>query len=205
MKLYYSSRSPYVRKVMLVIHELGLADRITCETVRVTSAEPSAAVMAHNPFGKIPTLVLDDGTAFFDSHVICAYLDTLHKGRKLLPEQDPDRLIVLRRHALGDGMTETLITWLGERFRQQPGQSEKRIELCRMKIANVLRILEDEAAQLDAAPFDVGHAAIGAALAYMDFRFDAEGWRDGHANLADWYAKFSARPSAIATKFVDQY
>jgi glutathione S-transferase len=205
VKLFWSSRSPFVRKVTLVIHELGLADRITFEPVRVTAAEPHPAVMAHNPFGKIPTLVLDDGTAFYDSHVICAYLDTLHEGRKLLPEQDPDRLIVLRRHALGDGLTETLITWLGERFRQQPGQSEKRIELCRIKIANVLRVLEDEAPRLEASPFDVGHAAIGAALAYMDFRFDAEGWRNGHAKLADWYAKFSERPSAVATKFVDQY
>ena len=59
-------------------------------------------------------------------------------------------------------------------------------------------------ARLEAAPFDLGHAAIGVALSYMDFRFDAEGWRKGHAKLADWHARFSERPSAVATRFVDQ-
>jgi glutathione S-transferase len=204
MKLYWSSRSPFVRKVMIVVHELGLADRIACEAVRVTSADANAEVMAHNPFGKIPTLVLDDGTPIYDSLVICAYLDTLHGGRKLFPQQDPERLAMLMRHSLGQGLIETLIVWLGERFRNQPDQSEKRIALCKLKIENALRLLDLEAPQLDASPFDVGHAAIGAALSYMDFRFDAEVWRNGHAKLADWYARFSERPSAIATRFVDQ-
>jgi glutathione S-transferase len=193
-----------VRKVMIVVHELGLADRIACEAVRVTSADPNPAVMAYNPFGKIPTLVLDDGTAIYDSLVICAYLDTLHGGRKLFPDKGAERLAMLMRHSLGHGLIETLIVWLGERFRKQPDQSEKRIALCKMKIENTLRLLESEAPRLEATPFDVGHAAIGVALSYMDFRFDAEGWRHGHAKLADWHATFSARPSAVATKFVDQ-
>jgi glutathione S-transferase len=204
MTLYWSSRSPFVRVVTVVAHELGLADRIAFKAVRVVGAEANDEVMAHNPFGRIPTLVLDDGTAIYDSLVICAYLDTLHDGRRLFPEPLRERLAALQRHALGDGLMEALIVWLGERLRQQPEQSDKRIAVSRRKVANALRCLESEAGNLGATPFDIGHAAIGAALAYMDFRFGAEPWREGHPRLARWHAEFSARPSAIATRFVDE-
>ncbi|HLY90910.1 MAG TPA: glutathione S-transferase N-terminal domain-containing protein, partial [Acetobacteraceae bacterium] len=85
MKLHWSPRSPYVRKVMVVAHELGLADRI--ETVRtvVGGTTPHLELMRENPLGKIPTLVLEDGTILYDSPVICEYLDTLHAGEKLFP------------------------------------------------------------------------------------------------------------------------
>ncbi len=85
MKLYWSSRSPFVRKVMVAAHEVGVAGRIATERVVVSAAAPNAAVMAVNPLNKIPTLVLEDGTALFDSRVICEYLDTLHDGPRLFP------------------------------------------------------------------------------------------------------------------------
>ena len=85
MKLHWSPRSPYVRKVMVVAHELGLADRI--ETVRtvVGGTKPHLELMRENPLGKIPTLVLEDGTILYNSPVICEYLDTLHGGREAVP------------------------------------------------------------------------------------------------------------------------
>ena len=85
MKLLWSSRSPFVRKVMVAAHEVGLADRIRTERVVVAANKPNADVMAVNPLNKIPTLVLDDGTVLYDSRVICEYLDTLHDGPKLFP------------------------------------------------------------------------------------------------------------------------
>jgi glutathione S-transferase len=112
MKLHWSPRSPYVRKVMIVAHELGLADRI--ETVRtvVGGMTPHLALMRDNPLGKIPTLVLEDDTVLYDSPVICEYLDTLHDGPKLFPPW-PKRLTALRRLALGDGMLDIALTWVG--------------------------------------------------------------------------------------------
>ena len=77
MKLFWSSRSPFVRKVMVTAHELGLAGQIACERVVVSASAPNAAVMQHNPLGKLPTLVLDDGSALYDSPVICEYLASL--------------------------------------------------------------------------------------------------------------------------------
>ena len=85
MTLHWSPRSPYVRKVMITAHELGLADRLQTVRTVVGGTEPHRALMTQNPLGKIPTLVLEDGTVIFDSPVICAYLDTLHDGPKLFP------------------------------------------------------------------------------------------------------------------------
>src|SRR6188768_3328029 len=85
MTLHWSPRSPYVRKVMIAAHEMGLADRLQIVRTIVGGTAPHLELMRENPLGKIPTLVLDDGTVIYDSPVIIEYLDTLHAGPKLYP------------------------------------------------------------------------------------------------------------------------
>ena len=118
MKLHWSPRSPYVRKVMIAAHEMGLAGRLQTVRTVVGGTTPHLELMRENPLGKIPTLVLADGTIIYDSPVICEYLDTLHDGPKLFPAW-PERLTALRRLALGDGMLDIALAWLGERFRPE--------------------------------------------------------------------------------------
>ena len=117
MKLHWSPRSPFVRKVMIVAHELGLTDRITCVRTVVATTRPHAALMEDNPLSKIPTLVLDDGTVLYNSPVICEYLDSLHAGRKLVPADGKERMTALRRQALGDGFLDFLLLLRNERER----------------------------------------------------------------------------------------
>ena len=109
MKLHWSPRSPFVRKVMIAAHETGLVDRLTCVRTVVAMTAPNAALLSDNPLSKIPTLVLDDGSALYDSGVICEYLDTLHDGSKLFPADAKARWTALRRHALGSGLLDLLI------------------------------------------------------------------------------------------------
>src|SRR4051812_1898464 len=144
MKLHWSPRSPYVRKVMIVAHELGLAERI--ETVRtvVGGTTPHLELMRENPLGKIPTLVLEDGMILYDSSVVCEYLDTLHDGPKLFPT-GPERFTALRRLALGDGMLDIALMWLGERFRPAEKQSAPHMALWEGKIRACVGALEQEA------------------------------------------------------------
>jgi glutathione S-transferase len=202
MKLHWSPRSPYVRKVMIVAHELGVAQRL--ETVRtvVGGTRPHLELMRDNPLGKIPTLVLQDGTIIYDSPVICEYLDTLHDGPKLFPDW-PERLSALRRLALGDGMLDIALAWLGERFRPVEKQSEPHMALWRAKLLACIDALERDADALAAGRFTIGHIAIGIALSYLDFRFDDLAWRDGHPRLAAWHATFDARPSVRANPPID--
>lgn len=203
MKLYWSSRSPFVRKVTIMAHETGLADRITCVPTKVSAVEPNAALMADNPLNKLPTLVLDDGTVIYDSRVICEYLDTLHDGAKMFPATDPERLQALRRQALGDGMMDILLAWLGERSRPAPRRSEAHVSAYGLKVGAALDVAERDAAALAAAAFGIGHIAIGCALSYLDFRFDAVGWRNGRPQLGAWHRGFAGRPSVLANKIID--
>src|SRR6478672_4652740 len=125
MKLHWSPRSPYVRKV-------------------IGGTKPHLELMRENPLGKIPTLVLEDGTIIYDSPVICEYLDTLHNGQRLFPAW-PERLTALRRLALGDGMLDIALAWLGERFRPPEKQSEPHMALWQTKIRACINALDQEA------------------------------------------------------------
>jgi glutathione S-transferase len=202
MKLHWSPRSPYVRKVMIVAHELGLADRLRIVRTVVGGTTPHLELMRENPLGKIPTLVLEDGTIIYDSPVICEYLDTLHDGPKLFPDW-PERLVALRRLALGDGMLDIALAWLGERFRPAEKRSAPHMTLWEAKLRCCVDALEQEAAVLAADRFSIGQIAIGNALSYLDFRFGDLRWRDGHPQLAAWHARFASRPSVMANPPVD--
>jgi len=201
MKLHWSPRSPFVRKVMIVAHECGVVDRLTCVRTVVETTVPHAELMRENPLSKIPTLVLDDGTVLYDSPVICEYLDALDGAPKLFPRQPKARIIALCRQALGDGFLDLLVLNRNERARSQP--SDAHLASAAVRKAAILEHLEREAEALTVTPFGIGHIAIGCALSYLDFRYADEDWRKAHLQLANWHAAFTARPSVHATQPVD--
>jgi glutathione S-transferase len=203
MKLHWSPRSPFVRKVMIAIHEIGLQDQVACVRTVVAATRVHEGLMDDNPLSKLPTLVLDDGTPVYDSHVICEYLDTLHGGARFFPAAWPERLIALRHAALGDGLMDLGLLWLIERKRGEGMQSAELVTACARKVERVLERLETDVATLTGRPFDIGHLTIGAALGYLDFRFPFLDWRNGHPALAAWHAEFLARPSVQANPVVD--
>ena len=201
MKLHWSPRSPFVRKVMIVAHERGLAERIDCVRTVAAMTKPHAELMKDNPLSKIPTLVLDDGTVLYDSPVICEYLDGLDGEAKLFPREPKPRMTALRRQALGDGFLDMMVALRNERERAQP--SDIHMASTAARKAAVLASLDREAESLATTPFGIGHIAIGCALSYLDFRFADENWRKDHLRLANWHAAFAARPSVRATEPVD--
>ena len=200
MKLHWSPKSPYVRKVMICARELGLVERL--ELVRSVAAmlKPNARLMQDNPLSKIPALVLDDGFTLFDSVVICEYLNDLGQGT-LFPLQSTEKWQSLRWHALGDGLLDALILWRNEREREVP--LEALIDAFELKTQACLKQLDDEAQALNEVPFSIGHVAVGCALGYLDYRFDALNWRGVAPRLAEWYEEARARPSFESTEPVD--
>ena len=200
MKLHWSPKSPYVRKVMICAHELELTDRL--ELIRSVAAmlKPNERLMLDNPLSKIPTLILDDGFVLFDSVVICEYLDTLGCG-SLFPKQGSDKWQALRWHAFGDGLLDALILWRNERERKAP--LEALIAAFDLKTRVSLRQLDDEAQALNETALSIGHIAIGCALGYLDYRFDTFGWRALAPRLAEWFDETGSRPSFINTEPVD--
>jgi glutathione S-transferase len=200
MKLHWSPKSPYVRKVMICAHELGLVERL--ELVRSVAAmlKPNARLMEDNPLSKIPTLVLPDGFALFDSAVICEYLDEL-AGGTLFPRDGADKWQAQRWHAFGDGLLDASILWRNEREREAPLPAL--IAAFELKARAALRQLDDEAQALAETPFSIGHVAVGCALGYLDYRFAGLGWRGIAPRLADWEAELRKRPSFQQTEPVD--
>ena len=203
MTLHWSPRSPYVNKVMVTAHEVGLADRLKTVRTVVGGTEPHQELMQENPLGKIPTLVVEDGTILYDSPVICEYLDSLHTGPKLFPASGPERFTALRRQALGSGMIDMGLLLLGERMRVEEHRSQPHIALWTAKLRRSFDALEQEADALAATPVGIGPIAIGVALRYIDFRFGTLEWRNGHPRLTAWNDSFRGRPSAQATELAE--
>jgi glutathione S-transferase len=200
MRLFYSPTSPYVRKLMVLVHETGLADRLELVPVAVSPVTLNAEVAAGNPLVKVPTLMLDDGTGLYDSPVVAEYLDSLHGGRPWFPPAGPARWAALRRQALADGILDAAIL---VRYELALRPEDKRwpdwIDGQMRKIRQSLAALEADAKHFAAEP-TIGEIAIGCALGYLDFRFASEDWRKGHPALAEFDAAFAARPAMLATR-----
>jgi glutathione S-transferase len=205
MKLHWSPRSPFVRKVMICAHETGLAERIEKIRSVTNMLVPNEPLMQVNPWSKIPTLITDDGRVLFDSDVICEFFDSLHAGPKLHPTDPAERWRALRWRAFGNEMLTALILWRNERERPGEKQFARLMAAFAYKIQTALRMLDEETGQLAAAPFSVGHITIGAALGYMALRFPELEWRPQAARLGDWHEEFRRRPSVRATEPVDDY
>ena len=218
MKLYFSPFSPYVRKCLVVGHELGLDARITLLPSSVHPVQRDATVIARNPLGKVPTLLTDDGEALYDSRVICEYLDALAGGH-LFPPSGPARWQALTLQALGDGMLDAALLARYEDVARPEAIRWPEWRAGQMdKIATSLAALERDLASVTKTGVtkrvndavvgggkpsahalsdraDIGTIAIGCALWYLDVRFADLGWRDRNPLVANWYAAFSQRPS----------
>ncbi len=206
MTLHWSPRSPFVRKVMIVLHETSLLDRVTCQRNVVGMTQPNERVMHDNPLNKIPTLVLGDGRTLFDSRVICEFLDELHAGERLIPVDRTAYFQAMTWQALGDGFTDLLLLWRNwyiDRGLPHDCADDPYLATFTLKARHVLAALEEQADTLAATPFGIGHIAIGCALGQLDFRWSFLAWREAHPRLAQWFDRFQQRPSMIATHVRD--
>lgn len=200
MKLHWSPKSPFVRKVVVCAHELGLHDRIECVRTVAALRVPNPVLMADNPLSKIPTLVLPDGRTLMDSAVICEYLDAM-AGGGLFPAPGPARWTALRWQALADGLLDLLLLWRNERERTHAEPAV--LEAYARKAEATLALLERECGQLAREPLTIGQLALGCALGYLDYRFADYGWRQRAPALARWHAVLMARPAFVRTEPVE--
>lgn len=202
MKLHWSPRSPFVRKVMIVLHEAGLVDRVKCVRNVVGMNQPNEQVLVDNPLNKIPTLVLADGRVLFDSCVICEYLDGLNEGPRLIPEDESAYFQAMTWQALGDGFLDLLLLWRNWHMHcglAYNNADDPFLSTFSLKSQRILCVLEALAPTLQGSDLNIGHIAIACALGHLDFRWEFLDWRKCSPQLAAWYADFSRRPSAIAT------
>lgn len=201
MKLIGSLTSPYVRKVRIVLAEKKLDYQFVQEDVW-----GSDAILASNPLGKVPCLVMEGGEAVFDSRVIVEYVDALSPVGKLLPTAGRERAEVRTWEALADGVLDALIlarleqTWPG---RADTERSQAWIDRQMTKVDASFKAmakgLGDKPWCCGGTHLTLADIAVGCALAYTDFRFPQIDWRGQHANLGRLLDKLAARASFVDT------
>lgn len=204
MILLWSPKSPFVRKVMILAHELGIAADLTLQrAVATPRGLPNPAIMSVNPAGKIPVLIRDAGPPLIGSTEICDYLcETVPGGRGLLPGAGPARVEQLRWQALGGQLIDVLLDWRIAATGPH-GIDPARRDGFVAKVRATLQMFEHEAASITAAPFGPGPITLVCALGHLDFRFRDCGWRLAFPALADLGARMDLRPSVAATAVVN--
>ncbi|MDG1169290.1 MAG: glutathione S-transferase [Sulfitobacter sp.] len=199
MKLAYSPTSPYVRKVMVLLHETGQLDDVTLMPVATTPLAVDETLLPSNPLGKVPALERPEGPALYDSRVICAYLNDRAKGT--LYGKDARHWEILTLEATADGILDAALAMTYEaRMRPADKQMPEWVDGQWNKIARACSALNTRWMSHLSGPLDMGQVSVACALAYVDFRHDARGWRKGNDALAAWYEAFDSRPSMQATR-----
>jgi len=200
MKLRFAHASPYVRKVRVLIREAGLTEKVDENEVHTTPMSTSDELWAENPTGRIPVLVLDDGSTLYDSRVITQYLDNQHGGRKLYPESGAARWMVMRQEAVAEGLLDSAVNIRYEMaLRPESLRWNDWIEAQLRKVRSALDAMEADVGNLG-EEVTMAHIAFGAALGYLDYRFGDLGWRAAHPKLAAWYEAFEKRPAMMETR-----
>lgn len=197
MKLITARPSPFGRKVSVTLIETGLADQVETVDVATSPLNTDPQVAAANPLGKLPVLVRDDGPAVYDSRVICRFLDA-RAGTGFYPESHVWDTLTLE--ATADGIMDAAILMVYEhRLRPEHLVFDHWLDAQWDKIARSVKGVNDRWMSHLAGPMDMGHIAMGCALAYLDFRLGDRGWRKGNDALDDWFAVFAERGSMKAT------
>ena len=194
MKLIASLTSPYARKVRIVLVE----KHIECELQVDVPWDADSHVPDFNPLGKIPVLLLEDGTALYDSRVIVEYLDHVTPVRNVLPKEARSRILTKRWEALGDGICDAAAAIFLEKKRPVEQQSAAWIARQEQKIYRGLAVVASDLGERTWCMedgFSLADIAVGCALGYLDLRFVDINWRETHPSLAKLAAKLNERAS----------
>lgn len=199
MTLFHSPASPFVRKVMVLLHETGQTERVALHEVQLSPVAPSAAVLEGNPAGKIPALRLADGNVLHDSRVILDYLDSQHVGEPLIPNGSA-RWRRLTLASLADAILDAAVLLRYETFLRPEDKRWEQWQAAQQdKIERALAYFEQDCLAELASRFDIAAIGLACALGYLDLRQPQLGWRGRFSGLAGWFADVSQRPSMQAT------
>jgi glutathione S-transferase len=198
MKLLATLTSPYARKVRIALAE----KKIDYALVEQSPAAPDNRISEVNPLGKIPVLVLDDGTALFDSRVIVEYVDAVSPACRLIPEPTRQRIAVKRWEALADGICDAIVALTLERRRPEAHHNAEWIERQSRKLTLGLAECARELGErtwCNGEAYGLADIAVGCMLGYLDLRQPELPWRVDYPNLMHLADRLAKRPSFAET------
>lgn len=172
----------------MAIEVLGQSGQVRIDNADTT--DPLDSLRSQNPLGKIPTLLLENGEALYDSRVIVEYLNERGGQNRLIPA-GRERIEVLREQALGDGILDAALMQVYERrFRPATHHVESWLEHQRGKVDRGLSAFCERPPTRSEDGARIGEITLAAALGYLDFRL-AGTWRSTHPALIQWLDDFA--------------
>ena len=200
MTLFHNPASPFVRKVLVLLHETGQQGRVALQLSQLTPVKPDRALIEDNPLRKIPALRLANRTVIHGRRVILDYLDHQHVGNPLIPRDGASRWRRLALASLADGIMDAAVMIRYETaLRPVEKHWDEWLDAQRDKIRRALGLLEADAIAELASHFDVASISVACALGYLDLRHPDLEWRKANPQLAAWFAEVSVRPSMLET------
>ena len=193
MKLLYTKRSPYARKIRV----MALEKKIPLELVEEDLTKKSNQLLQANPLGKIPTLILDNGESLCDSPNICEYLDTLNDHPVLIPRPGPERFRILHLTAIADGLMDLAVAVYMEKIRHPDNFNETFIKAQEETMTRTFGFLEQHLTELE--KFSLAPIAVASAIGYINFRLPHV-TQNKYPKLSKWFEEFSQRSSLAETK-----
>ena len=201
MRLFASPTSPYARKVQICLFEKGLMNQVAI--IAISPLEPGSETIIPGPLGRVPVLELEDGTAVYDSPVICEVVDGLRAEPTLIPSEPSARQAVLINQALADGLLDSAFQTVMEGRRPDAERSSYWLDRWDKSIRRAVAAMNAEIAGFG-TDVDLAHISFAAALGYLDFRLPPSvsgyNWRADAPTLATWFAGFQKRDSFKKTE-----
>jgi len=204
MKLFTTPASPWTRKCIVSIMELGIEDKVERISTRWPHAWATKTIAfapefaAATPVGRIPALVTDDGLRLCESFAIVDYLDAEYGNHRLLPQAGPQRWRLQSILSIANGLLEAQILRRGELLRKDGERSDDFLQKMCEREARCYDAIEDMVDWFE-ADVDLAQITLGVSCSYADFRFPNEDWKTGRPNLTRWFERFIQRPSMQAT------
>jgi len=196
MKLFYSSNSPYARKCRVVILEKKLQNMV--DMVSLMPSDNPPELIAADPLGTVPTLIVENGDAFCESPVICEYLDSVAVENPLFPAENSARFSALSLAALADGIMDVAVACVMEGRRPIEKQYdvwiERKEKAVKRTIAKIAKL------EIDKKSWNIGTINVAVALEYVSFRLPNLDWKNEYNELSNWLDFLSKKASMQATK-----
>jgi glutathione S-transferase len=197
MKLLYQTHSPFARKALVFAHEVGISHLMQVVHQETSPTLRNEQVFSENPLGKVPVLVRTGLAPIFDSDVICAYFDTLHTGRRLIPADGEARWQALRMQAVAQGLADAGIQVRWETVRRP--ESLRYAALREGYTEKLIAGYDWLEREMDGkSPIHVGHIAVATCLSWLEFR-GLPSFRQNRVELVAWFDDFESRASMRAT------
>jgi glutathione S-transferase len=199
MKLIIAKPSPYARKVRIVMQERN----IPYDEIIDVPWHPETVATEHNPLGKIPILLLDDGSIIYESSVIAEYLETLEREPKLIPADPALRVAVKQIEALADGVCDAIVLTVLEGQRSPEMQSSDWLTRQRTKIEAGVADFDRRIGNrtwLVADEYSLADIAVACTLAYLDLRLPDCNWREQYPRLVKLSDRLEKRPAFQASR-----